>query len=255
MTELNQGDESQTELWDDPSKDFRQRYQFPEQFIWEDSDLARIDFDGYMRVVLDLLPTDKQKILDVGCGPGLGSQFMIEAGHSVEGIDYSERAIQYANILVPDGIFNAVDIRNLVEMEAYHGRFDVATHIEVFEHIPPEYYSKVLEGIHKSLRSDGFLIMSVPSLQLSKNKWHYKHFDRAELSSILKEHGFEPQDIVNQHVIYPFHWQKIWRFIQNSKYDLRFVRKWIRTAFLKRYNTTTNPQHAGRYIVKAKKVE
>lgn len=36
-------------------------------------------------------------LLDIGCGPGLYAEKFHKVGHSVTGIDFSERSIAYAN--------------------------------------------------------------------------------------------------------------------------------------------------------------
>jgi len=80
-------------LWDDPSRDFRQRYQVPEHFLWDPYELKSIDYEGYLSVAFSLLPPPPLSVLDVGCGDGWVAAKAIQQGYNVTGIDYSERAI------------------------------------------------------------------------------------------------------------------------------------------------------------------
>ncbi|HXF63693.1 MAG TPA: class I SAM-dependent methyltransferase, partial [Caldilineaceae bacterium] len=159
-------------FWDDPNRDFRQRYLLPEQFVWNINSLPRIDFDGYTSVVLDLLPPPPAVILDAGCGPGLGTKLLVERGYKVTGIDYSERGIGFARLMVPQAEFVHTDVRQLESQQQLHGQFDAAIHVEVIEHIPPEYHTQVLTGIRYTLRPAGSLVLTVPSVNMPLNKWH-----------------------------------------------------------------------------------
>ena len=46
--------------------------------------------------ILEQSSNPKMKILDLGCGPGLYSEYFAQRGHSVTGIDFSQNSIQYA---------------------------------------------------------------------------------------------------------------------------------------------------------------
>lgn len=46
--------------------------------------------------ILKKSPGEKMNILDLGCGPGLYSELLCEAGHYVTGIDISKNSIEYA---------------------------------------------------------------------------------------------------------------------------------------------------------------
>ncbi len=253
MTFVKSLSEDQPVLWDAPDKDYRQRYELPDQFVWDIASQARIAWDGYMRAVLDLLPPPPTWVIDVGCGPGMGARLLLEHGYQVEGIDYNERAIGFAKLLVPDAQFMQADIRLLQQMPELHNRFDVAIHIEVLEHIPTEYHAEVLQGIYRVLRAQGTLILTVPSKAMPINKWHYKHFELNEIIQLLTINGF----VVKQ-VLYQDHRSRlfspiIWNLLSNKLYDLRFARFLLRNIYLRHFNITTDPQKAGRFILQVEK--
>ncbi|MCG3206487.1 MAG: Ubiquinone biosynthesis O-methyltransferase [Anaerolineae bacterium] len=238
-------------LWDDPALDFRQRYKVPEQFVWEENDFPRIIFDGYMRVVLSMLPSSPARVIDIGCGPGLGTKILCDHGYKVTGIDYSERGIGFAKILVPEAHFYQVDIRLLQENLQLHHQFDAAIHIEVIEHIPPAYHELVVSNIRQTLRPSGTLIITVPSCNLPLHYWHYKHFSQDEITGLLTNNGFAVKKIIHQQRLGIINSPYLWALASNRVYDLRFVRYLRRYMFLKWFNTTDDPAKAGRLVIQA----
>ena len=243
----------QIALWDNPEKDYRQRYHLPDQFLWDEATLARIDFDGYMSTAMNLLPKPPAKILEAGCGPGLGARLLVENGFQVVGVDYNQRGIAFAQILVPEANFIHHDLRLLGELEELRASFDAVTIIEVIEHIPPEFHTILLKGIHNVLSSQGTLVLSVPSARMPLNKWDYKHFTVQEIIGLIEEAGFQAKEVLYQHRLHWLFSGITWRFLTNQYYDLRFARSILRNLFFKRFNTTKNPNHAGRYIIRAEK--
>lgn len=55
-------------------------------------------------------------VLDVGCGPGFHSKYLISKGFKVIGIDFSEKMIEIANRETPEGDFRVMDIRDLSDL-------------------------------------------------------------------------------------------------------------------------------------------
>lgn len=240
-------------LLDDPSKNFRQRYKLPDQFIWDVYDLPRIDFDGYMKVVLDLLPPPPISILDAGCGPGLGSQLLKEKGYTVTGVDYNERGIGFAQLLVPGCKFMQLDVRLLDQAEDLHHQFDATVNVEVIEHIPPVYHDTVLAGLCLVLRTGGTLVLTVPSTNMPMNRWHYKHFTETEVVHLVERSGFVVKNVVYQHQMSWLMSSQLQRLLRNRVYELRILRYLLRQMFFVGFNTTNKSSKAGRLVVQAEK--
>jgi len=203
---------------------------------------------------MDLLPKPPARILDVGCGPGLGAKIMKERGYEIVGIDYNERAVQFAEVLVPDARFILGDVRSLEQVTHLHNWFDSVTAVEVIEHIPPEFHANMLKGIRHVLRSTGVLVLTAPSRQMPLNPWHYKHFDLDELVHMVEGNGFQVTEVVYQHRMSVLFSNFVQRLISNRYYDIRFARHALRRLFLRWYNTTDNPDKAGRFIIQARRV-
>jgi 2-polyprenyl-3-methyl-5-hydroxy-6-metoxy-1,4-benzoquinol methylase len=244
---------SDVELWDDPERDYRTRYDLPTQFVWHVADWPRIDFDGYLAVVTSLLPAPPASVLDVGCGPGFGAKRLVDLGYDVHGVDYSERAIGFARLLVPEGHFVVGDVRRLAEVQELEPVYDLAICIEVLEHVPPEHRVAMLSGIRSRLRVGGFLVITTPTTAAHENRWDYRRVDEGELVQLLEQAALDVVHVAHQHRLHPLFSIRTWRVIQNRFYDLRVLRQLLRRVFLRYLNLPKPGQPSGRVVVKAQR--
>jgi len=237
---------------DDPTKDYRQRYELPDQFVWDEADWARIDFDGYTAMASDLLPSPPARVLDVGCGPGLTARRLLERGYEVTGVDYNPRAVAFAELLVPGASFVHGDVRDLSELGSLKPGFDAAVCIEVMEHVPPRDRSAVIGGIGPLLRPSGALVLTTPSRRMTANRWDYERPDLPGLERLLEEHGFDVTAVRFQHRLTPWFDPRIWRLLSNGLYDVRALRRLLRRRFLARWNVVAEEARAGRFVLAAR---
>ncbi len=144
------------------------------------------EYLSYLRFILDKLGEIKfDSLLDVGCGEG---RFMREAeqrfpGKELVGIDFSERAIRYAQLLNPNLTFLCGDVAN---HELFEKQFDVITLIETLEHVPPDEVASFVRSLRGRLKRDGVLVITVPSKNLNLVPKHYQHFSKSTLAAALK---------------------------------------------------------------------
>jgi 2-polyprenyl-3-methyl-5-hydroxy-6-metoxy-1,4-benzoquinol methylase len=121
------------------------------------TDIKRLDF--IVDVLNKTLPPNAT-VLDVGCGNGIISRSLGRKGFTVLGIDISEKAIERAKTLndLSNVSFQVMSAEQLaVNEEKYHA----VICSEVLEHLnQPE---KLLQVLHKSLKDDGVLIVTVPN--------------------------------------------------------------------------------------------
>lgn len=97
-------------------------------------------------------------ILDVGCGGGVKSQYIIDRGFSVTGIDFSEKMIEIAQERVPAGNFSVQDItRPLKFQKQFDGIFAQA----VLLHIPKDEISKTLSNLCGALKPGGYFYIAL----------------------------------------------------------------------------------------------
>lgn len=103
--------------------------------------------------LLELLPKEPKKVLDIGCGTGALTKQIAELGHKVTGIDQSLNMINQAKESYPDLNFFLEDILNPTDqIETY----DVAFSNAVFHWIPNQ--DRLLKNISEHLTVNGQLI-------------------------------------------------------------------------------------------------
>lgn len=142
---------------------------------------------GGMQVALDLLAAAPfSSLVDVGCGDG---RFLREVANrypdiKLLGVDASARAIGLAQALNPGIEYRAHDI----VADGAPGRFDVATLIEVIEHIPPLALPDFLRTVASMLSPGGRLIVTVPHRNKPLIEKHYQHFTATQLEQLLAPH-------------------------------------------------------------------
>lgn len=153
---------------------------------------------GGIQLVLDqLADTQFSSLIDIGCGDGrllreIGTRY---SGKHLLGIDASSRAIQLAQALNPGLQYQTID---LVE-ERIPEKFDVATLIEVIEHIVPDNLPEFIRAVADTLVENGRLILTVPHDNTPVTRKHYQHFNSAKLRTLLEPHfdnfAFIPFDV------------------------------------------------------------
>jgi len=141
---------------------------------------------GRLQLVLDALDEiDFESLIDIGCGDG---RLLAEAGRrwpqrSLLGIDTSEKAIALARQMNP-----GLDLRSLDIVDAQLDReYDVATLLEVIEHVPPAELDGFLAAALAALRPGGYLILTVPHRNERMIDKHYQHFTADSLQALIGE--------------------------------------------------------------------
>jgi cyclopropane fatty-acyl-phospholipid synthase-like methyltransferase len=140
---------------------------------------------SYLEFVLALLARDPfESLLDIGCGDGrlvreVSTRF---PRTRVTGVDSSSRAIGLARAMAPEAEFVAGDI---AASDIAPGPFEIATLIEVLEHVPPEKTPRFAKAISQRLSPQGRLIVTVPTPVSGAQSKHYRHFDQERLEDAL----------------------------------------------------------------------
>ena len=120
-------------------------------------------------------------LIDIGCGDG---RFLAEVSKQfpkkrLMGVDYSRRAVSFAKAFCPQLDFRCMDLIGDELAET----FDIATMIEVYEHIPPNICEDFLRAATGKLNSRGTMIVTVPHSNTPLQEKHYRHFDAKTLVS------------------------------------------------------------------------
>lgn len=150
---------------------------------------------GMKAVLAQLRDVEFSSLIDIGCGDG---RFLREVSNiyslperSLLGVDYSDRAIALAKAMNPGLEYDCVNIID----SPVERTFDVATMVEVLEHIPPPEVEEFLNSVAKNLRKDGLLVLTVPHKNKRLQDKHYQHFTSQTLKKIL-ENRFDIMKIV-----------------------------------------------------------
>jgi 2-polyprenyl-3-methyl-5-hydroxy-6-metoxy-1,4-benzoquinol methylase len=177
-----------------------------------------------------------ESLVDVGCGDG---RFLCEVhacfpNKRLLGIDYSERPIRFAHAFCPQIDFVVEDI-TLRGDDAE--RFDIATCVEVLEHIPPDGLPNFVDAIWHIVRPGGHLIVTVPSTNKRLNPKHYQHFNSQQLRGVLAPR-FEVQEFIffdrlkyrvqlTQRLVHNQFFSLTWQWVLDKLYDLHLKKYFI----------------------------
>jgi len=235
---------------------YEKDYMLPYHWTMDSTSRQGIQYFGYLELVINMLSkTEVKKVLDVGCGDGILCAELVKKGFEVTGVDFSKNAINHSKRLVPKANFICADALKADALSEFQNYFDALTLIEVIEHIPPSRHLQLMKNVYKLLKKNGILILSTPSIKYPLvNEQHYKHFSLSEISQLLEDNGlFSIENIVGNHHSSFLKIEKIYRFIDNKYYDLKFIRKIFATLYRKKFMVVPL-EKACRYIVKARKV-
>jgi ubiquinone/menaquinone biosynthesis C-methylase UbiE len=125
-------------------------------------------------------------VLDVACGTGIGTHYLLKAGaRSCLGLDIDLPAIGYARAAYQGCQFEPCDATNLCVPES---SMDVVVSFETIEHLRD--YLKFLSECHRVLKPGGVLICSTPNRTMSRwareNIYHVREFTAAEFRRALE---------------------------------------------------------------------
>lgn len=177
-----------------------------------------------------------QRILDVGCGTGYGTQLFFNGGHEVMGIDVSDQAIIYSNSSFPGPEYF---ICNAESLPFKKGIFDVVTAFESIEHLQDA--NSGIKEIKRVLKNQGDLFISTPNPKHLKNilkniifripipekvdmnnVYHIREFTYDEFRSFLNKNGFNILSVYGQSIPYiPVLYKK--RIFDLAKYFPRYA--------------------------------
>ena len=122
----------------------------------------------------------KGHVIDVGCGDGRFC-FFAKNYLGVEGLDISERALEWARAFNPEVAFHNKRIEDL----NLRGVFDGAVALEVLEHIPDDDMPAFIKGIRSVVTDDAVVIFTVPSVRKPLEEKHFRHYTEITLRETL----------------------------------------------------------------------
>lgn len=203
---------------------------------------------GYIDFCVALATQHGGPILDAGCGDArLLGELSKKTTEKLYGTDYSERAIAFARLLVPEAEFAVADLTNLPYSDNF---FEQVFLIETLEHIKPEQIPEMLTELRRVLQPGGRLIITVPSVRQGlpgPDSKHYQHFSPTSLRETV-DTQFTIEKMYGQWKS-GFHVLKImYRLIDNSLWDIRPLRIFFNRHLWPRYLNICKPEEGSRLI-------
>ena len=110
----------------------------------------------FLQKFLDRIPPHSS-LLSAACGAGRYDGILLEAGHHVTGIDQSAGMLERARGHFPQAHYEQMSLQEM----NFHEQFEGAICIDAMEHICPEDWPGILQGIQKALKPGGWLYLTV----------------------------------------------------------------------------------------------
>jgi SAM-dependent methyltransferase len=117
----------------------------------------------FVRRLADLCPRGG-RILDAPCGTGRFFAIVTAAGRRVVGTDQSTGMLEQARAR---GLAEAIEHVGLQEL-TFSRTFDGAMTVDAMENVPPEDWPIVLANLHRALKPDGHLYLTVEEIDQGK---------------------------------------------------------------------------------------
>lgn len=113
-----------------------------------------------MKFITDAMDLAGRKVLDVGCGGGILTEALAQAGAEATGIDLSKDSLEVAKIhAAQQGLNIEYRYENIEETASKHaGEFDAITCMEMLEHVPDP--SKIIDACSRLLKPGGHAFFS-----------------------------------------------------------------------------------------------
>ena len=160
---------------------------------------------------------ENQNVLDIGCGGGILTESLRNAGAIAKGIDLSKKALQVAKLhSLETGIqveYELISAEDLAEKES--GKYDVITCMEMLEHVPNP--RAIVQACAKLAKPGATLFFSTLNRNaksymmailgaeyilkmLPKGTHDYSKFIKpSELAEYVRENGLELIDMMGLH--------------------------------------------------------
>ena len=171
-------------------------YSFPYHYIsgYENNNFTQfqnykwgINYEATIQFLLSKISEEtSNSIIDIGCGDGrLTKELYQKFGKTknVVGLDYSDKAINWAKSLNPEITFYAKDI----VQETINEKFEAGVLMEVFEHIPPISANAFVNAIAGLIKNGGHLYLTVPHINYPLTVHHFRHFSIKTLTEAFED--------------------------------------------------------------------
>jgi ubiquinone/menaquinone biosynthesis C-methylase UbiE len=141
-------------------------------------------FATQRRLALEMLPPALERVLDVGCGPAVLADALLERANGFWGIDLSEQMIAHGRARMaahPLGHRCRLDVADAEAMSFGDGFFDAVVSLGMLEYLLG--YERALAEIFRVLRRGGVAVLAVPN---RASAYHRSQHVTAKARSLAK---------------------------------------------------------------------
>jgi SAM-dependent methyltransferase len=146
--------------------------------------------------------SNDMRVADIACGVGYGSWLMSQKSNYVVGVDISESALSHAKKHFSSDNVEFLHGDNFSSVS----EFDLVVSFETIEHMDEDKGDEFIQKIKKSLKPDGWLIMSTPinktDNKLNVTEFHVREYDDFEFPEKLEKNGFRIVEMYGQGSLY-----------------------------------------------------
>jgi 2-polyprenyl-6-hydroxyphenyl methylase/3-demethylubiquinone-9 3-methyltransferase len=207
------------------------------------------DFENELRYVHRLKPlASGVKLLDVGCGPGVFTEFWIDNGVDAAGVDLDGALVLRARErLTRRGVPARFAVGRVEALPYRSGTFDVCVANALLEHVPD--WQSTLREATRVLKDDGLLVFSTTNklhpFQSEVNNfpfysWLPERLKRPILAAIMKHRPW----MVNYTSLPAVHWftyEGLRAFLEGLGYDVRTRVDMLRRSELTGWKAAAKP--------------
>lgn len=125
---------------------------------------AQYSFQAQKKIALEMLEGASGRALDIGCGPAMMEEALLERGLEVWGIDASPRMIEYGKARIarhPQARRCHLALGDAERLPCADGFYDAIVSMGMLEYLPD--YEPALREMHRALRNGGIAVLTVPS--------------------------------------------------------------------------------------------
>lgn len=168
---------------------------------WASEETGKWGADSIKKFASLVVESGSNKVLDLGCGPGIQSHTLVEEGLEVTGLDLSPKMIDEARKKVPGGNFLVADMTN---MDFSPSSFDGIYARASLLHIPKEVIPQVLSTCSKILKDKGYIYIAVKEgngEELVRERRYdreverfFSFFQEDEIAGLVQDAGFDLVD-------------------------------------------------------------
>jgi len=153
-------------------------------------------YDGYLKRINDFASAIKKNssVLDIGCGPGINAEIFINHGHSVTGIDFSDKMIALAEKRCPSGKFMVKNAENPDTAEKY----DAICLSFIIVHLEKSETEKLIITLPHLLNPGGMVYISFMTgkkagykkTSFSDDEIYFSYYKTEEIEKLFAAEGF-----------------------------------------------------------------